>query len=119
MREIKMKCCEEHEVHREAVEKRKGAMPKTETLYELADFFKIFGDTTRISILFALDGEPMCVCDIAELLSMTKSAVSHQLKILRQSALVKYRKSGKNVFYSLADRHVVDIIETALLHINE
>ena len=119
MKETKIKCCEEHEIHREAVEKRKKTMPKTETLYELADFFKIFGDTTRMSILFALDGEPMCVCDIAELLSMTKSAVSHQLKILRQSALVKYRKSGKNVFYSLADGHVVDIIETALLHINE
>ena len=119
MRTKEIKCCEEHEVHIDAINKRKDAMPSVETLYELADFFKIFGDTTRISILFALDGEPMCVCDIAQMLSMTKSAVSHQLKILRQSALVKYKKSGKNVFYSLADTHVRDIIEKALEHIEE
>ena len=119
MKETKIKCCEEHEIHRKAVEKRKKTMPKTETLYELADFFKIFGDTTRMSILFALDGEPMCVCDVAALLGMTKSAVSHQLKILRQSDLVTYRKSGKNVYYTLADDHVKSIIEMALEHIKE
>ena len=111
--------CECDEVHTHAVESRKGSMPEVQTLYELADFFKIFGDSTRMSILFAIDGEPLCVCDIAELLGMTKSAVSHQLKILRQSALVKYRKSGKNVFYSLADDHVRDIIEKALEHVKE
>ncbi|MBQ1260705.1 MAG: helix-turn-helix transcriptional regulator [Clostridia bacterium] len=111
--------CEHTHVHSAAVEKKRAEMPKTETLYDLADFFKVLGDTTRVSILFALDGEPMCVCDIAELLGMTKSAVSHQLKVLRQSNLVSYRKSGKNVFYSLADKHVSDIIEIALEHINE
>lgn len=111
--------CECEEVHREAVEKQRGAMPLEEMLYELSDFFKIFGDSTRISILFAVDGAPMCVCDIAELLGMTKSAVSHQLKVLRQAALVKYRKVGKNVIYSLADDHVRDIIEKALEHIKE
>lgn len=111
--------CKQNEVHHCTVEKKKTTMPNTETLYELADFFKIFGDSTRMSILFAIDGEPMCVCDIAELLGMTKSAVSHQLKVLRQSALIKYRKSGKNVFYSLADEHVRDIIEKALEHIKE
>ncbi len=111
--------CECEEVHSDIVEKRKSEMPEGETLYELADFFKIFGDSTRINILFAIDSAPMCVCDIAELLGMTKSAVSHQLKILRQSDIVTYRKSGKNVFYALADDHVRDIIEKALEHIKE
>jgi ArsR family transcriptional regulator len=111
--------CDCDEVHTEAVKHRRVEMPEEETLYELADFFKIFGDSTRMSILFALGGEPMCVCDIAELLGMTKSAVSHQLKILRQSDLVKYRRSGKNVYYTLADAHVGDIIDTALEHIKE
>ena len=111
--------CEIEEVHSEIVEKKRKDMPDQETLYDLSDFFKIFGDSTRMSILFAIDGEPLCVCDIAELLGMTKSAVSHQLKILRQSDLITYRKSGKNVFYSLADDHVRDIIEKALDHIKE
>lgn len=111
--------CECEELHSDLIEKRRGEMPEQNTLYDLADFFKIFGDSTRMSILFAIDGEPMCVCDIAALLGMTKSAVSHQLKILRQSDLVTYRKSGKNVFYTLADEHVRDIIEKALEHIKE
>ena len=111
--------CECDEVHTEAVNHKREIMPEESELYELADFFKIFGDSTRIRILFAIDGEPMCVCDIAELLGMTKSAVSHQLKILRQSNLITYRKSGKNVYYSLRDDHVRDIIEKALEHIKE
>ncbi len=111
--------CECNEVHTDIVKNRKELMPDEETLYDLSDFFKIFGDSTRMSILFAIDGEPMCVCDIAELLGMTKSAVSHQLKILRQSDLITYRKSGKNVFYTLSDDHVRDIIEKALEHIKE
>ena len=111
--------CECDEIHTDIVKNRKGLMPDEETLYDLSDFFKILGDSTRINILFAIDGEPMCVCDIARLLSMTKSAVSHQLKILRQADLVTYRKSGKNVFYTLADEHVSDIIEKALEHIKE
>ena len=111
--------CECEEVHTDTVEHKKTQMPDEETLYELADFFKIFGDSTRMNILFAIDGEPMCVCDIAQLLGMTKSAVSHQLKILRQSDLITYRKLGKNVFYTLADDHVRDIIEKALEHIKE
>ena len=111
--------CECDELHADIVEKKRGSMPDENTVYDLADFFKIFGDSTRMSILFAIDGEPMCVCDIAELLGMTKSAVSHQLKILRQSDLITYRKSGKNVFYTLADDHVRDIIEKALEHIKE
>ena len=111
--------CECEEVHSDLVEKRRAAMPEESELYELSDFFKVLGDSTRINILFAIDGEPMCVCDIARLLSMTKSAVSHQLKVLRQADLVTYRKSGKNVYYSLADDHVRDIIEKALEHIRE
>ena len=111
--------CECDEVHTDVVKHKRELMPDEETLYDLSDFFKIFGDSTRMSILFAIDGEPMCVCDIAQLLGMTKSAVSHQLKILRQSDLITYRKSGKNVFYTLADDHVRDIIEKALEHIKE
>ncbi|MBQ8322202.1 MAG: winged helix-turn-helix transcriptional regulator [Clostridia bacterium] len=111
--------CECEELHTDVLEQKKQTMPDQNTLYDLSDFFKIFGDSTRMSILFAIDGEPLCVCDIAELLGMTKSAVSHQLKILRQSDLITYRKSGKNVFYSLADDHVRDIIEKALEHIKE
>ena len=111
--------CECDETHSESINSAAARMPSEETLYDLADFFKILGDSTRCNILFAIDAGPMCVCDIAELLGMTKSAVSHQLKILRQSELVKYRKSGKNVYYTLADDHVRDIIEKALEHINE
>lgn len=111
--------CEEEELHLQTLEKSRERMPESEEIYDLSDFFKILGDSTRVSILFAIDGEPMCVCDIASLLSMTKSAVSHQLKILRRADLVTYKRSGKNVFYSLADDHVRDIIEKALDHIKE
>ena len=111
--------CECEEIHSDVVERRREEMPDEGTLYDLSDFFKVLGDSTRISILFAIDGEPMCVCDIADLLGMTKSAVSHQLKILRQNDLVTYRKSGKNVYYALADDHVGSIIETALAHVEE
>ena len=111
--------CECEEVHIDIVKHKKESMPEESLLYDLSDFFKVLGDSTRMSILFAIDGEPMCVCDIAALLGMTKSAVSHQLKILRQSDIVKYRKSGKNVIYTLADDHVRDIINKALEHIKE
>ena len=118
-RENDIEFCSLTEVHCESVATARLTMPHGETLSSLADFFKILGDGTRMSILFAIDKAPMCVCDIAQLLSMTKSAVSHQLKILRQSSLIKYKKCGKNVFYSLADEHVRDIIEKALEHIKE
>ena len=112
--------CQEHEHNTDDAElaRAKSALPSGDLLYELSDFFSIFADPTRLKILFTIE-EPMCVCDIAEVLGMTKSAVSHQLKILRQSDLVKYRKNGKNVFYSLADEHVKVIIEYALEHIKE
>ena len=116
---IDVPTCEcEHSVGDMAVQIARS-MPDDVTLYELSDLFKIFGDATRTKILFALDGGQMCVCDIANLLNMTKSAVSHQLKILRQSKLITYKKTGKNVFYLLADDHVRDIIEKALEHIEE
>lgn len=111
--------CECEEVHSQTVAEKRAAMPDIETLYDLSDFFKIFGDSTRLNILFAIDGAPLCVCDIANLLNMTKSAVSHQLQILRKSDLITFRRVGKNVFYSLADDHVRDIIEKALEHIRE
>ena len=111
--------CEEHELHRDRIEAGRRNMPPECELYDLSDFFKVLGDSTRLGILFAIDGSPMCVCDIALTLGMTKSAVSHQLKILRQNRLVKYRKVGKNVFYELSDDHVRDIIEKALEHIEE
>ena len=114
-----IKPCEIHEHNGIQIAKRAEEMPNEATLYELSDFFKILGDSTRINILFAIDKGPLCVCDIAELLGMTKSAVSHQLKVLRQSNLITYKKSGKNVFYTLADDHVRDIIEKGLEHINE
>lgn len=111
-------CCE-HELHRDRIEKGRASMPPEAELYELSDFFKVLGDSTRMRILFAIDKGPLCVCDIAELLGMTKSAVSHQLGVLRRSALVTYKKSGKNAFYELADDHVRAIIECALEHIRE
>lgn len=94
-------------------------MPQEETLYDLAELFKVFGDSTRIKILWALDEAEMCVCDIAVLLNMTQSAISHQLRVLRQNKLVKNRKEGKVVYYSLDDEHVKQIYEQGLIHINE
>ncbi len=111
--------CTAHEQHGELIAQCREHPPLTETLYDLSDFFKVLGDSTRLGILFAIDEAPMCVCDISDALGMTKSAVSHQLKILRQNCLVKYRKTGKNVFYELSDDHVRDIIEKALEHIKE
>ena len=90
-----------------------------EELFELAELFKIFGDTTRIKILYVLFESEMCVCDIAQLLNMTVSAISHQLRILKQARLVKFRKEGKSVFYSLADDHIKKIIDNGIEHINE
>lgn len=111
--------CDCDVIHADIVEKVSSCMPEEEKLYDLADFFKIFGDSTRIKILWALDREEMCVCDLAVLLNMTKSAISHQLKTLRQEKLVKYRKDGKVTFYSLLDEHVKNILEIGLEHIGE
>ena len=94
-------------------------MPSEDELYDLAELFKVFGDSTRIRILFVLFESEVCVCDLAEALNMTQSAISHQLKILKQNKLVKGRREGKSVFYSLADDHVRTIIEQGIDHIAE
>ena len=111
--------CESEEVHESVVNQKREAMPSEELLYDLSDFFKILGDSTRMNILFAIDGEPMCVCDIAALLGMTKSAVSHQLKALRLSKLVKSRRDGQVIYYSLADDHVKQILDLGFAHLYE
>ena len=111
--------CDCEVIHEETVKRVKKHMPKEEDFYDLADLYKMFSDSTRVRILWALSREEMCVCDIAVLLGMTKSAISHQLKSLRLSNLVKYDKQGKEVYYSLADSHVKDIFEKGFEHIHE
>lgn len=105
--------------HKETVDKVNSDMPDEELLYDLAELYKVFGDSTRIRILYVLFEAEMCVCDIAQVLSMTTSAISHQLKVLKQAHLVKYRREGKTVFYSLSDDHVRSILDQGLEHISE
>ena len=109
--------CECECVHAEAVNASREKMPSDNDICDLSDFFKILGDSTRLRLLWALDGSELCVCDLAEELGMTKSAISHQLGTLRQAKLVKYRRDGKNIFYSLDDSHVGSVIEIAMTHI--
>jgi len=111
--------CEQTEVHRALLSALDGVMPDEEMFYRLAELYKVFGDSTRIKILYALFEAEMCVCDIAELLGMTQSAISHQLRVLKQSELVKFRREGKTVFYSLADDHVRTIIGMGVEHLSE
>ena len=111
--------CEFMHVHDELVKKVNENMPKDEELYELAELYRVFGDSTRIKILYVLFESEMCVCDIAQVLGMTVSAISHQLKVLKQARLVKHRKDGKTVFYSLADDHVRTLIDQGVAHVNE
>ena len=105
--------------HKETVDKVNSDMPDEELLYDLAELYKVFGDSTRIRILYVLFEAEMCVCDIAQVLSMTTSAISHQLKVLKQAHLVKYRREGKTVFYSLSDDHVRSILDQGLEHTSE
>ena len=114
-----VECCDFYQVHDDVVKAVKEKMPDEDELYDLAEIFKVFGDSTRIKILYVLFEQEMCVCDIAQLLNMTQSAIPHQLKILKQSRLVKNRREGKAVFYSLADGHVRSIINQGLEHIEE
>jgi len=111
--------CQCDVIHEDIVNQVKAKMPPEEILYDLAELFKVFGDSTRIRILWALDEAEICVCDIAFLLNMTQSAISHQLRILKQANLVKNRKEGKIVFYSLNDEHVKQIFNQGLIHISE
>lgn len=106
-------------LHEDVVKRVHEELPEEELLYELADFFKVFGDSTRIKILYVLLKSEMCVCDIAELLKMTQSAISHQLRLLKQMELVKFRRDGKSILYSLSDGHIQTILEMGMEHINE
>ncbi len=105
--------------HTELIEKVTALMPEEELLYDLSELFKVFGDSTRVKILYALFESELCVCDIAQLLSVSQSAISHQLRILKQSSLVRYRREGKTVFYSLADDHVKTILSQGMEHVQE
>ena len=111
--------CEYIHAHEEVVDRVNRVMPEDEILYDLAELFKIFGDSTRIKILYVLFESEMCVCDIAQLLGMTQSAISYQLRSLKQAKLVKYRREGKTVFYSLADGHVRTILGQGMEHVAE
>jgi ArsR family transcriptional regulator len=111
--------CDCNVLHDAVVKRVKKRMPGEESLFDLAELFKVFGDSTRVRIISALLFAEMCVCDIAALLDMSKSAVSHQLRVLRQSRLVKFRRDGKVVFYSLDDMHVGAIFRQGLAHVSE
>lgn len=106
-------------VHEDIVKQVKDEMPDEESLYDLADFFKVFADSTRIKILYVLLCSEMCVCDLAQILNMTQSAISHQLRTLKQMDLVRNRREGKTIFYSLADNHIKAILNQGMEHINE
>ena len=114
-----VECCDFYQVHEKVVEAVNKNMPDEDELYDLAELFKIFGDSTRIKILYVLFESEMCVCDIAQLLGMSQSAISHQLQVLKKSKLVKYRRKGKTVFYSLADSHVRTILGQGMEHVTE
>ena len=112
-------CCMEECVHEDLLKIVNETMPEETELYDLAELFKVFGDSTRIRILFVLFEAEVCVCDLAQALNMTQSAISHQLRILKQNKLVKSRREGKSIFYSLADGHVRTIIAHGREHIEE
>ena len=112
-------CCDSLHTHDEIIAHVLQEMPDEDTLYDLTELFRIFGDSTRIRILYVLFEAEMCVCDIAAVLGMTQSAISHQLRALKNARLVKGRREGKTVFYSLADDHVKTIIHQGLDHIAE
>lgn len=109
--------CDCNVIHKDVVNKMEKEMLKDELFYKISDFFKILGDTTRMKILYALDKHEMCVCDIANVLSMSKSSISHQLKTLRKSGVVRCQKLGKEVYYKLDDDHVKKVIEIGIEHI--
>ena len=119
MNDCELERCETTEVHEDLLKIVRDTLPAEELLYDLSELFKVFGDSTRIRILFVLFEAEVCVCDLAQALNMTQSAVSHQLRILKQNRLVKSRREGKSVFYSLSDDHVRSIIGQGMEHITE
>ena len=110
--------CDCNAIHQDRVDDVLRKMPSENVFYRLADLFKLIGDPTRCHILFALDQDEMCVCDLANVLNMTKSSISHQLAVLRKSGVVKCRRSGKEVYYTLDDNHIEKLFEVGLEHIN-
>ena len=119
MRKTEIECCDIIYIHEDKVRKGMEIMPDEERVKELAEFYKVFGDPTRIKILCTLFQSELCVCDLAEVTGMTQSAISHQLRVLKQMKLVKNRREGKTVFYSLADGHIQNIISQGMEHIME
>ena len=119
MEKHKDEACDYYEIHEDSMEIVDETLPEETELYDLAELFKVFGDSTRIRILFVLFEAEVCVCDLAKALNMTQSAISHQLRILKQNKLVKSRREGKSIFYSLADDHVRTIINQGREHIEE
>lgn len=111
--------CECTVIHEDTVKKVKQTIPEDGIIYDLAEFFKVFADSTRMKIIYALLEQELCVCDIANIVQTTQSAISHQLRILKQSKLVKYRKVGKVVYYSLDDEHIAQIVKKGREHIEE
>ena len=114
-----IECCDCNEIHEDLLKIVNDTMPEETELYDLAELFKVFGDSTRIRILFVLFEAEVCVCDLAKVLNMPQSAISHQLRILKANKLVNSRREGKSVFYSLADGHVRTIIAQGREHIEE
>ena len=111
--------CEEPHLHADAVEEAENQMPDDDTLMEVSDFFKALSDSSRLKIIAALLSRELCVCEISEIAGQSQSAVSHQLRVLRAARLVKYRRDGKQVFYSIDDAHIAEIIQTTIRHLNE
>lgn len=114
-----VECCDFIHAHEDVVEQVRQRMPGEDTLYDLTELFRIFGDSTRVRILYVLLESEMCVCDLAMLLGMTQSAISHQLRALKNARLVRARREGKTVFYTLADDHVKTILDQGLEHVAE
>ena len=119
MEQEKAPCCAQESIHEDLIASVERELPEDEVLYDLAELFKMFADSTRVKILYALFESELCVCDIAKVLNLTQSAVSHQLRILKQARLVKSRREGKMVYYALADDHVRTIFAQGLDHILE
>ena len=117
--ENKSESCSCNVIHKEVVENVKNKLPKEETLYDLAELFKVFGDSTRIKIICSLFESEMCVCDLSVLLNISQSAISHQLRVLKSARLVKFRRAGKVIYYSLDDEHIKQIFDGGLHHITE
>ena len=117
--ENKSESCSCNVIHKEVVENVKNKLPKEETLYDLAELFKVFGDSTRIKIICSLFESETCVCDLSVLLNISQSAISHQLRVLKSARLVKFRRAGKVIYYSLDDEHIKQIFDAGLHHITE